>query len=499
MDDGHRFQSDTDTEVLAHLIESFISDQQNPDLENATRLALQHVSGTFGIAVMHRYVPGKILLARRGSPLIIGIGNDEFMAASDVNAFIRHTNKVIYLNDDEMAIINGGDFVITDLNLNTIEKKAEIIDWEVEEDAKRGFKHFMLKEIHEQPETVENALRGRTMESEGIAKLGGLEPVMDRLNAIDQLTFLSCGTSYYAGLYGKYVFGRLTGLNVNLEYASEYRYMDLKLSSHDCVLAISQSGETADTLAALREARRKGALTLGLVNVVGSTISKETDAGVYNHAGPEVGVASTKIFVSQCTILTLMALLLGRNQNLSVNDGIRIIRGLKALPEQIRTILNKNDQIRSLAEKYIDAKGFYFIGRHFNYPIAREGALKLKEISYIHAEGYPAGEMKHGAIALIDEHFPTIALATQDFSYEKMISNIQEVKARKGPVVAVALEQDRYIGDVADDVITVPVTSALLQPILNVIPLQLFAYHVADLKGCSIDKPRNLAKSVTVE
>ena len=497
--EGHRFRSDTDTEVLAHLIESFIENHNEPNLEKATRLALQQISGTFGIAVLHQCLPNKIVLAKRGSPLVIGLGNDEYMAASDVNAFIRHTNKVLYLNDDEMAVLNSTDFTITDLNLNAVEKHEETIDWEYEENALKGFKHFMLKEIFEQPKGIENAMRGRVMESEGISKLGGLQPVADQLKKINNLTFLSCGTSYYAGLYGKYVFNRLNGLNVSLEYASEFRYMDLKISEKDCILAISQSGETADTLAALKEAKRKGALTLGLVNVVGSSISKVTDAGVYNHAGPEIGVASTKIFTSQCVILTLIALFAGRNQHLSVNEGIRIVRGLKALPEQIRNILKQSEYIRKLAEKYLNAKGFYFIGRHFNYPVAREGALKLKEISYIHAEGYPAGEMKHGAISLIDEQFPTIALATRDFSYEKMVSNIQEVKARKAPVLAVISESDHYLPELVDNIIKVPETLDILQPILNVIPLQLFAYHVADLKGREIDKPRNLAKSVTVE
>ena len=399
----------------------------------------------------------------------------------------------------EIAVLNSTNFTITDLSLNTIEKQTETIDWQYEEDARKGFKHFMLKEIFEQPAAVENALRGRTIEGEGVSKLGGLQPVAPNLDKINRLTFLSCGTSYYAGIYGKYVFRRLTGLNVDVEYASEFRYMDLKLSERDCVLAVSQSGETADTLAALKEAKRKGALTLGLVNVVGSTISKETDAGVYNHAGPEIGVASTKIFTSQCVILTLMALLIGRNHHLSVNEGIHIIRGLKALPEQIRSILKQSEYIRKLAGKYVNSKGFYFIGRHFNYPIAREGALKLKEISYIHAEGYPAGEMKHGAISLIDKEFPTIALATRDFSYEKMVSNIQEIKARKGPVLSVVSEGDRYLPELVDDIITVPDTLDILQPILNVITLQLFAYHIADIKGREIDKPRNLAKSVTVE
>ncbi len=496
---GHKFKSDTDTEVIAHLIEDSLTESTTESFREAVKHSLSKLSGTFGIAVIHTEIPGVIIVARRGSPLIIGVGKDEYLAASDINAFIRHTNKVIYLNDDEMAVLNCENVSITDLNLNRIEKREETIDWKIEEDEKKGFKHFMLKEIYEQPETVENALRGRVIEGEGVSKLGGLQPVLDRLKKLQKMTFISCGTSYYAGIFGKYIFGRLTNLDVNVEYASEYRYMDLKLSEKDCVVAISQSGETADTLAALREAKRKGALTLGLVNVVGSTIAKETDAGIYNHAGVEIGVASTKIFVSQCTILVLMALLIGRNQNLSINEGINLIRHLKNLPNQIKDILTLSDNIRKLADKYSNYRDFLFMGRNLNYPIAREGALKLKEISYVHAEGYPAGEMKHGAISLIDENFPTVAIVTEDFSYEKMVSNIQEIKARNGKVIAVANEGDEKIRKMVDDVIYVPRTLELLQPILNTIPLQLFAYHFADLRGCDIDKPRNLAKSVTVE
>jgi len=496
---GHAFKSDTDSEVIAHLIEENLKSLKTLELEEAVMNTLSKLTGTFGVAVIHKDIPNKIVVARRGSPLIIGVGKDEYLAASDINAFIRHTNKVIYLNDDEMAVLNSENVSITDLNLNRIEKREETIDWQVEEDEKKGFKHFMLKEIYEQPETLENAIRGRLIEGEGVSKLGGLQPVLQRLKKLQKMTFISCGTSYYAGIYGKYIFSRLTGLDVNVEYASEYRYMDLKLSENDCVVAISQSGETADTLAALREAKRKGALTLGLVNVVGSTIAKETDAGIYNHAGVEIGVASTKIFVSQCTILVLMALLIGRNQNLSINEGINLNRHLKNLPNQVRELLKKGDKIRELASKYSKYRDFMYMGRNLNYPIAREGALKLKEISYVHAEGYPAGEMKHGAISLIDENFPTIAIVTEDFSYEKMVSNIQEIKARSGKVIAVANIGDEKIAEIVDDVIYVPRTVELLQPILNTIPLQLFAYHFADLKGCDIDKPRNLAKSVTVE
>lgn len=498
---GHSFNSETDTEVLAHLIEENLkqADTTDLDLPGAVQKALARVSGTFGIAVIHTDVPNKIVVARRGSPLIIGVGKDEFLAASDINAFIRHTNKVIYLNDDEMAILNSTNITITDLNLNRIDKKLETIDWEISENEKKGYTHFMLKEIFEQPDTVLNAIRGRIIESEGISKLGGLDSVLDRLKNLRRIVFISCGTSYYAGLYGKYLFEMLTDLDVNVDFASEFRYRNLKIDEHTCVVAISQSGETADTLAALRESKRKGALTLGLVNTVGSSISKETDAGIYNHAGPEIGVASTKIFVSQCAILSLMALLIGRSSKLSLNEGTRIIHELKRLPDLIRSVLDQNEQICTLANSFLTYQDFLFLGRNLNYPIAMEGALKLKEISYIHAEGYPAGEMKHGPISLIDPTFPTVALATRDFSYDKMVSNIQEIKARNGRVLAIATEGDSYIPSIADDVIFVPPTLEILQPIVNVIPLQLFAYHIANLKGRDVDKPRNLAKSVTVE
>ncbi|BBB32405.1 glucosamine--fructose-6-phosphate aminotransferase [Thermotomaculum hydrothermale] len=492
---GHKFVSDTDTEVLAHLIEENL----DGSFEEAVRKALSLVEGTFGIAVIHKDFPRKIIVARRGSPIILGIGEDEYIAASDINAFIRYTNKVIYLNDNEMALLNDKNITITDLNLKEIAKEPETIEWDYTENEKSGFKHFMLKEIYEQPKTVENAIRGRLIEGEGISKLGGLEPVLDRILNLKRLTFVSCGTSFYAGLYGKYIFEMLTDLDVDVDYASEFRYRNLKLSEYDGVVAISQSGETADTLAALREAKRKGALVLGLVNVVGSTIAKETDAGVYCHAGPEIGVASTKIFVSQCVILNLIALLLGRRRGLSIFDGMNLIKEIKKLPENIKFVLDNGENIRGIAKKYLPFKNFLYIGRHLNFPIAMEGALKLKEISYVHAEGYPAGEMKHGPISLIDENFPTVAIATDGFTYEKMISNIQEIKARSGKVIAIATEGNKEIKEIVDDVIYVPKTIDILQPIINVIPLQLFAYYFADFKGRDIDKPRNLAKSVTVE
>ncbi len=492
---GHTFKSETDTEVLVHLIE----EHYQGDLAAAVKQALRAVQGTFGIALFHSDSPRQIVLARRGSPLILGIGKDEFLAASDVSALIRHTNQVIHLQDNELAVLNEHDYSISDFQDRRVIRETETVEWGEDAADKKGFEHYMLKEIFEQPEAVENALRGRLLEGEGVSRLGGLEAVLDRLKAMERIHFVSCGSSYYAGLLARYIFEKITGLSVEVEYASEFRYRNLRLDEKTAVLAISQSGETADTLAAVREARRKGALCLGLVNVVGSTIAKETEAGVYNHAGPEIGVASTKVFLSQCVILILMALLVGRYQRLSLTEGLFITRALKKLPGQLKRILEGAPGIEETARRYAGYHNFLYIGRLYNFPIAMEGALKLKEISYLHAEGYAAGEMKHGPISLIDPEFPTVALVPRDSTYEKMISNIQEIKAREGKVVAVASEGDEEIAGHADDVIFVPRSIDILQPILNTIPLQLFAYYIARELGCSIDKPRNLAKSVTVE
>ncbi|HEV2419361.1 MAG TPA: glutamine--fructose-6-phosphate transaminase (isomerizing) [Terriglobia bacterium] len=492
---GHNFLTETDTEVLAHLIESYYQG----DLEAAVQRSLQDVQGTYGLAVIHSGNPKQIIVARRGSPIVLGIGKEESLAASDTSALAQHTDQVVYLEDNEIARLEPGQFWIKTLDNRSVSREAQVIETASEAMDRGAYPHFMLKEIFEQPEAVENALRGRLNHSEGVAKLGGLESVMGRLEKARHLIIVSCGTSYYAGLFARYVFETLTDLMVETELASEFRYRKLNMRDNTVVLAISQSGETADTLAALREAKRKGALVLGLVNVVGSTIARETDAGVYSHAGIEIGVASTKSFISQMTLLILMALLLGRGRDLSYEEGERLLRGLEEAPDQIREVLKQNDRIRELAQSYCQATHFLYIGRKYQYPVALEGALKLKEISYIHAEGYAAGEMKHGPIALIDPSFPTMALAPDDSSYAKIISNVQEIRARGGPVLAVTTEGNVKLRPLVDHMIEVPSSHSILMPLLTVVPLQLFAYHCAVLRGCDVDKPRNLAKSVTVE
>jgi len=492
---GHQFGSETDTEVLAHLIE----DAYQGDLAAAVQKALLDVQGTFGIAVLHTHHPQQIIVARRGSPIVLGVGKGESLAASDVSALAQHTDQVVYLEDNEVARLEPGDFSIKTLDNKSVRRDATLLEGGADAVERGRFPHFMLKEIFEQPEAVENALRGRVNHAEGVAKLGGLESVQDRLHQARHLIIVSCGTSYYSGLYARYVFETLTDLTVETELASEFRYRKLNLRQNTVVLAISQSGETADTLAALREAKRKGALVLGLVNVVGSSIARETHAGVYSHAGMEIGVASTKSFISQLTILTLMAVLIGRSRDLSYEEGASLLRGLEAIPDEIREVLRQSERLRVLAAKYCHAEHFLYIGRKYQYPIALEGALKLKEISYIHAEGYAAGEMKHGPIALIDRSFPTVALAPEDGSYDKVVSNIEEIRAREGPIIAVTTTGNTRLASLADDVVEVPPARGILAPLLTVVPLQLFAYYCAVQRGCDVDKPRNLAKSVTVE
>ncbi len=492
---GHRFTSETDTEVLAHLVEECFEGR----LEDAVMKALRRVSGAFGIGVICQDDPGKIVVARRGSPLILGIGDGEIFAASDVTALVTHTRQVVYLQDDDLAVLTDDSYRISNLQDQPIRRDHHTVDWDVAAAEKQGFAHFMLKEIHEQPETVRNALRGRLDKREATAKLGGLEPVREALGRMDHLIIVSCGTSYYAGLLGRYVIESLTDIAVEVDLASEFRYRRLNLRPDTVVLAVSQSGETADTLAAVREAKRKGNLVLGLVNVVGSSIARETGAGVYNHAGPEIGVASTKAFLSQVTVLYLLALLLARRQRMSYGEGERFIEELTAIPAKLEAILAQEARIQQIASRFAEYRNFLYVGRKLNYPIALEGALKLKEVSYAHAEGYAAGEMKHGPIALIDEQFPSVCLAPRDSTYRKMLSNVQEIKARRGPVISVGTEGDPELAQLSDAYLGVPACDELFTPLLTAIPLQLLAYHIALLRGCEIDQPRNLAKSVTVE
>ncbi len=494
--EGHIFTSDTDTEVLAHLIEKFYS---NYSLEEAVRKALKLVKGTYGIAVISKKEPNKIVVAKNSSPLLVGIGEDEYIIASDASAVVGYTKNVVYLNDNEIGVVSSKEFRILTLDKKPVKKDIQELEWDIEEAEKGGFNHFMLKEIFEQPEAIENALRGRLIAKEGLAKLGGLENVEKKLRKIKKIIIIACGTSYYAGLIGEYMLEEYAGIPAEVEYASEFRYRKPIIDKDTAIVAISQSGETADTLAAIREAKRKGALNLGIVNVVGSTIARETDAGIYNHAGPEIGVASTKAFVSQLSILALIALFLGRQRQMSLVMGKRIAEELNQTPNLVRKILKKEEEIKKIAKKYYKFNNFLYIGRKYNYPIALEGALKLKEISYVHAEGYGAGEMKHGPIALIDNSFPTIAVVPSDSVYEKMISNIEEIKARGGPIIALATTGNKKIDKLADDVIYIPKTLEMLTPILSVIPLQLLAYYIGVLRNCDVDKPRNLAKSVTVE
>ena len=493
---GHKFSSETDTEIIAHLIEEYA--KQVP-WDEAVWRTLNHVRGTYGLAVINLLEPSKMIIARNGSPLVLGVMDDGYIVASDVAAIVRYTNRVVYLEDGEMAQVERDCFEITNIKRKKVDKEIVKIDWTLEEAEKKGYPHFMLKEIMEQPEAVENSMRGRLVPTDGMAKLGGLKDVEEKLRHIKRIVIVSCGTSYYAGLVGKYMLEEYAGVRTDVEFASEFRYRKPLIDEETAVLAISQSGETADTLAAIREAKNKGAMTLGIVNVVGSTIARETDAGVYNHAGPEIGVASTKAFTSQLSILALLTLFLGRQRDMSFVMGKRIAEELAKVPKQIRSILHSSKEIEKIAKRYAKFSDFLYLGRKYNFPIAMEGALKLKEISYVHAEGYPFGEMKHGPIALIDTNFPTMAIAANDSVYEKTISGIQEIKARNGKVIAIATKGDKDIQKLADDVFFIPKTLEMLTPLISVIPLQLFAYHFAVGKNLDVDKPRNLAKSVTVE
>jgi len=494
--DGHVFKTETDTEVLAHLIEEFYTGER---LEDAVQKALKVVEGTYGVIVISALEPGKMVAARNGSPVVVGVGENETFIASDVAAILQHTRQVIYLEDQQMVVATPENFTTMTTRNEKVEHIVQEVEWDLEMIEKGGFEHFMLKEIFEQPETIMNAMRGRLIDEYGISKLGGLNMTEDQLRQIERIVLIACGTSWHAALLGEYMIEEKARIPVEVEYASEFRYRNPIIEPNTLVMAISQSGETVDTLAAMREAMEKGARCMGICNVVGSTIARESQGGVYIHAGPEIGVASTKAFTSQITVLSLLALMLGRMRNISSSEGKDIIAALRKIPSQVEKILEENDDIRKISEKTHRHNNFLYLGRGANYPVALEGALKLKEISYVHAEGYPAAEMKHGPIALIDKNMPVVIICPRDSAYQKILGNINEVKARDGIIIAITSEDNEEIIDMADHVIFIPRTLDFLYPILASIPLQLMAYHIAVLRGCHVDQPRNLAKSVTVE
>ena len=483
---GHKFRSDTDTEVLAHLIEQFL----NGSLVEAVSAALDHVEGAYGIAVVSTAEP---------DTLLVGLGEGEYFVASDAAALLEHTREVVYLDDGEMAVVRSDGYQITDLKVQHVDKLVTTLEWDLEKIEKGGHPHFMLKEIMEQPESIRNALRGHLLEEEGTAKLSGINLEDEELLELDRIVITACGTSWHAALIGEYMLEELARVPVEVEYASEFRYRNPTVDENTLVVAISQSGETADTLAAIREAKQRGARTLGIVNVVGSSIAREVDGGTYLHAGPEIGVASTKAFTCQVAALALLTLRIGRLRSLSVLQGREIVQALQRLPDQVEQVLSQAERVKQVTETFMRAQNALYLGRGYNFPVALEGALKLKEISYIHAEGYPAAEMKHGPIALIDDMMPVVFIAPKDAVHRKIISNIEEVKARRGRVLAVVTEGDEEITGLADHVITIPETIDPLTPVLSVLPLQLFAYYTAVRRGCDVDQPRNLAKSVTVE
>ena len=496
---GHHFSSDTDTEVLIHLIED-ISNNLNVDLQEAVRLALGEVVGAYAIVIMSRLEPRKLIAARKGSPIVIGIGQNEYFVASDATPIVEYTKNVVYLNDGEMAIIGDGDFTVKTIDNQIKVPYVQELEMQLEMLEKGGYEHFMLKEIYEQPRSIWDSMRGRIDARSRRLRLGGVGDFENKFVNAKRIIIVGCGTSWHAGLVGEYLIEDLARIPVEVEYASEFRYRNPIINEEDVVIAISQSGETADTLAAIELAKSKGATIFGVCNVVGSSIPRATHAGAYTHAGPEIGVASTKAFTAQVTVLTLLALQIAWKKGTITDSRFQsLLSELESIPEKVTRALDANDEIRQLAAKFKDAHNFLYLGRGYGFPVALEGALKLKEISYIHAEGYPAAEMKHGPIALIDEEMPVVVIATKNSSYEKVVSNIQEVKARKGIIIAIVTEGDEEVRKIADHVLEIPETDELLIPLVSVVPLQLLSYHIAVMRGCNVDQPRNLAKSVTVE
>lgn len=508
IDEGYQFRSQTDTEVIAHLIDSCLgeikpeqglADADYEPLIRGVQTALAQLQGTYGLVVLFRDYPEVLLAARLGSPLILGVGNNEYYVASDASPLVGQTDKIVYLADNELALMTADKLRVVHRDQGRVSHSVEVLEIESGDVELGGYAHYMLKEIFEQPEAIRNTMRGRLDTDAATARFGGLNLSPQELRQADRLILTACGTSWHAGLVGEYQIEALARVPVEVEYASELRYSNPPLARNSLLFAITQSGETADTLAALREMKRKGYPTMAICNVVGSTIAQEADGGIYLHAGPEIGVASTKAFTSQCTVLAMLALYFGRLHHLGYDAGIRVIEHLLELPDKVSEALETNDHVKGIAEKYAGCNNFLYLGRQFNFPAALEGALKLKEISYIHAEGYPAAEMKHGPIALVDKNTPSVFLLARDAVYDKVMANIQEIKARGGPVIAVVGEGDSEIRRIADDVIEVPATANYLQPIVSAIPLQFLAYHIAVARGCDVDKPRNLAKSVTVE
>ncbi|BDD00386.1 glutamine--fructose-6-phosphate transaminase (isomerizing) [Persicobacter psychrovividus] len=496
---GHEFSSETDTEVLIHFIE-FIKESNHVDLVEAVRLALKRVVGAYAIAIISKDDPDLMIAARKGSPLVIGLGKDEFFLASDATPIVEYTNEVIYLNDNEIAIMNGSELHIKNTDDVVATPEITLLDLELEAIEKGGYDHFMLKEINEQPRSIADCLRGRLNAAEGSLTLGGIRDYLRKLRQADRIIIAACGTSWHAGLVAEYIFEEFCRIPVEVEYASEFRYRNPIIHEGDILIAISQSGETADTLAAMEIAKSRGATVLGVCNVVGSSISRVSDAGVYTHAGPEIGVASTKAFTAQLSVLSMIALKVAQQKGTISDIRFReMLAHLEQIPAKVEKALKSEEEIKNISGLYKDASNFLYLGRGYNFPVALEGALKLKEISYIHAEGYPAAEMKHGPIALIDEEMPVCFIATRDGSYDKVVSNIQEVKARKGKVIAIVSEGDVLIPKMVDHVIEVPNTHEAFMPLVASIPLQLLSYHIAVLRGCNVDQPRNLAKSVTVE